>query len=277
MDKWKKLFGMIVWLVIIGLFVVNTFPFFWVLVTSFKPSSEIFGAGAFRVIAQNPTLSNYTNVMFERNILRSIGNSFIVSALTMAYVVAIASMSAYIISRFNFRGKALLMGFILTVSMFPQMILVGPIFNMFHSMDLLNSYWVILPYSTITLPIAVWIMVAHFKRIPLSVEEAARIDGCSVWGTLWRIIFPLAAPGVFTTAIMTFIAAWNEFLLAFMFLKKPIHQTLTVIPSRFAMLYMSDLPKTFAALTIIALPIIITYICFQKVFEQGLTAGSVKG
>ena len=141
------------------------------------------------------------------------GNSFTVSIIATLYVVLIASLSAYIIARFKFKGKALLMGLILGISMFPQMIVVGPIFNMFYKANMLNSFWVVLPYSTITLPSAVWIMVTHFRRIPISVEEAARIDGCSTWRTLWRVVFPIAAPGVFTTAIITFIASWNEYLL----------------------------------------------------------------
>ena len=266
----------VIWGVITGFLIVNLFPFFWVLITSIKPSSEIFGANAFRVIAENPTLGNYTVVMFEKNMLKAIANSFIVSSLTTAYVVAIASMSAYVISRFTFRGKALLMGLILGVSMFPQMILVGPIFNMFYRANLLNSYWVALPYSTITLPIAVWIMVTHFKRIPLSVEEAARIDGCSVWVTLWKVIFPMAAPGVFTTAIMTFIAAWNEFLITSTLNVNISYHTVPVainsLRTQFSILW----GEITAATVVVIVPTLIIVLLFQKQIVSGILSGAVK-
>ena len=206
-------FNPLTWLVIALFLLIMVFPFLWILVTSFKPGAEIYGREtAFRVLAINPTLGNYQTVL-QKGILSSVKNSLIVSSITTVYVVVVASMSAYILARVTFKGKRLLMGLILGISMFPQMIIVGPVFNLYYNLKVLNSYWVTLAYSTITLPSAVWIMVAHFKRIPLSIEEAARIDGCSIWQMLWKVIFPIAAPGVFTTAIMTFIAAWNEYLL----------------------------------------------------------------
>ena len=200
-------FKVVSWIFIIAFLLISVFPFFWILVTSFKPETEIFGDGAYRIIAQHPTLDAFKTVIFEKNILRAVWNSFVMSGFTTLYVIVVASMSAYIISRFKFKGKNLLMALILTVAMFPQMIIIGPVFNMYYSLGKLNSYWVCLAYSSIALPSAVWIMVAHFKQVPLALEEAAKIDGCSTWGTLWRIIFPIAAPGVFTTAIMTFISA----------------------------------------------------------------------
>ncbi|MDD4075762.1 MAG: carbohydrate ABC transporter permease, partial [Eubacteriales bacterium] len=208
-----KPFNKTVSTIIIVLFLaVMVFPFFWILITSFKPTEEIFGKTAFQIIANNPTLVNYSQVL-DKGILTSIKNSFIVSTVTTLYVVIVATLSAYILARCRFKGKTALMALILGVSMFPQMIVVGPIFNMFYKLNLLNSYFVTLAYSSITLPAAVWIMVAHFKRIPISIEEAAHIDGCSQWQTLWKVIFPVALPGVFTCAIMSFIAAWNEYLL----------------------------------------------------------------
>jgi len=272
----KKLGSIIGYFVIIAFLGISVFPFFWMVVTSVKPSHEIFGANAFRIIAENPTLGNYYTVIFDHNIMRAIGNSMIVSTITMLYVVGIASMSAYIISRFSFRGKSLLMGFILSVSMFPQMIVVGPVFNMFHQFDMLNSYWVVLPYATITLPIAVWIMVTHFKRIPLSVEEAAQIDGCSAWRTLWQIIFPLAAPGVFTTAIMTFIAAWNEFLLASTLNVNVRFHTVPVainsLRTQFSILW----GETTAATVVVIIPTLAIVLLFQKQIISGIISGAVK-
>lgn len=275
--KEEKHGARIVGLIVVALFlIVNVFPFFWVLITSFKPGSEIYGVQtAFRLIANNPTLGNYQEVV-GKGILHSVGNSFLVSSITTLYVVVVASMSAYIIARCHFRGKALLMGLILGISMFPQMIIVGPVFNMFYRFKMLNSYWVTLAYSTITLPSAVWIMVAHFKRIPLSVEEAARMDGCSQWGMLWRVIFPMAAPGVFTTAIMTFIAAWNEYLLTLTLNSDKNYQTVPVainaLRTQFTILW----GEITAATVVVVIPTLMIVLLFQKQIVSGITSGAVK-
>ncbi len=273
----RKLLAAIVAGLVIALFlIVNVFPFFWVLVTSFKPGSEIYGATtAFRIIANAPTLDNYVKVI-GKGILHSVGNSFIVSSMTTAYVVIVASMSAYILARFHFRGKVFLMGLILGISMFPQMVIVGPVFNMFYRFKMLNSYWVALAYSTITLPSAVWIMVAHFKRIPLSVEEAARMDGCSQWRMLWQVIFPMAAPGVFTTAIMTFIAAWNEYLLTLTLNSDKNFHTVPVainaLRTQFTILW----GEITAATIVVVIPTLAIVLLFQKQIVAGITTGAVK-
>lgn len=272
----NKAFNTISWIFIVVFLLITVFPFFWILISSFKPEAEIFGANSYRIIAENPTLENYRVVIMEKGMLRAIGNSFIMSAVTTFYVVVVASMSAYIISRFKFKGKSLLMGLILAVAMFPQMIVVGPIFNMFYKANLLNSYWVCLAYSTITLPSAVWIMVAHFNQVPLALEEAAKIDGCSTWGMLWKIIFPIAAPGVFTTAIMSFIAAWNEYLLS---CTLNIDEKIQTVPVRLS--YLKDQFTIFwsqiaAATVVVVIPTLLIVLLFQKQIVAGISNGAVK-
>ena len=272
----NKTFNIVCWIFVVIFLMITIFPFFWILISSFKPESEIFGANAYRIIAENPTLENYRTVIVEKGMLRAIGNSFVMSAATTFYVVIVASMSAYIISRFKFKGKALLMGLILAVAMFPQMIVVGPIFNMFYKLKILNTYWVCLAYSTITLPSAVWIMVAHFNQVPLALEEAAKIDGCSPWGMLWRIIFPIAAPGVFTTAIMSFISAWNEYLLS---CTLNINENIQTVPVRLS--YLKDQFTVFwsqiaAATVVVVIPTLLIVLLFQKQIVAGISNGAVK-
>ncbi len=149
-------------------------------------------------------------------------------------------------------------------------------FNMFYAADMLNSYWVVLAYSTITLPSAVWIMVTHFKRIPIALEEAAKIDGCSPWTILWRIVFPLAAPGVFTTGIMTFIAAWNEYLLTFTLNADKAYQTVPVainaLRTQFSILW----GEITAATVVVIIPTLIIVLLFQRQIVSGLVSGAVK-
>lgn len=277
MKSKKKSMTKAISIVIIAAFLaVMVFPFFWILITSFKPSSEIFGKEtAFNIIANNPTLTNYREVL-DKGILNSVKNSFIVATITTIYVVAVATLSAYILARVRFKGKGIVLGVILSVSMFPQMVVVGPIFNMFYKLDLLNSYFVTLAYSSITLPAAVWIMVAHFKRIPLSIEEAASIDGCSQWKTLWKVIFPIALPGVFTCAIMTFIAAWNEYLLTMTLNADKAYQTVPVainaLRTQFSILW----GEITAATVVVVIPTLIIVLLFQKQIVSGMVSGAVK-
>jgi len=273
--KTSKTFKTVSTIIIILFMLIMIFPFVWILVTSFKPSTEIRGEGAFRIIAQNPTTINFKTVI-EKGMLNSIKNSFIVSVITTLYVVAVSTLCSYILARCHFKGKNLLMAGILAVSMFPQMIVVGPIFNMFYKLDLLNSYWVCLAYSSITLPAATWIMVAHFKRIPLALEEAAHMDGCNTWQTLWKIIFPVALPGVFTCAIMTFISAWNEYLLTYTLNGDKMYQTVPVginaLRTQFAILW----GEITAATIVVVIPTLIIVLLFQKQIVSGMVSGAVK-
>lgn len=266
-----------VFYVVTALFlIIILFPFFWILITSFKPSSEIFGAGAFRVFSDHPSTQNYNAVLTGKNILSSIKNSLIVSSVTTLYVIVVATLAAYAISRFHFRFKNLLLGLILVISMFPQMIIVGPIFNLYTSLHLTNSYFIVLPYSTITIPMAVWIMVAHFGKIPISIEESAKIDGASAMRTLWSVVFPLAAPGVFTTAIITFIAAWNEYLLTATLNTEINMQTVPVAISFLRTQFQILWGEVAAATVIVTVPTMIIVLIFQKKIVSGLVSGAVK-
>ncbi|MEH6904163.1 carbohydrate ABC transporter permease [Neobacillus drentensis] len=252
------------------------FPFFWVFITSFKTSGEIFGTGAFRVIPKDPTFQNYMTILFEKGILNSIKNSFIVATTTTIYIIIVATFSAYAISRFHFKGKNLLLGLILAVSMFPQMIITGPIYNLFLNLKLLNSFAVVLPYSTITLPMAVWILVTHFNQIPSALEESAKMDGATTFQTLYKIIFPLAAPGVFTTAIITFISAWNEFLLTITLNPNAEYHTVPVAISFLRTQFEILWGQVAAATAIVTIPTLIIVLFFQRQIVSGLTSGGVK-
>ena len=272
----SKLFKAGCWFFIILFLAISVFPFLWILITSFKPEVEIHGTGAYNIIANNPTIQNYITVIVDKHILTAVKNSFITAISTTLYVIIVASMSAFVIARFKFKGKSILMGLILSISMFPQMIVIGPIFNMFYKLDWLNSYHISLAYCTITLPSAVWIMVTHFKQVPLSLEEAAKIDGCSTWGILWKIIFPIAAPGVFATAIVTFISAWNEYLLS---CTLNIVESMQSVPVRIS--YLRDEYSIFwsqitAAAIIVIIPTLIMVLLFQKQIVAGISNGAVK-
>ncbi len=275
MDKKSNNFKTMVLIFIALYLVVIIFPFIWVFLTSFKPTQEIFGEGAFRIISQNPTLENYANVL-KNGIFRSMWNSFVVASITSVYVVMVATLAAYAITRFKFRGKNLLLGIILAVSMFPQMIIVGPIYNLFMNLNLTNSYFVVLPYSTITLPVAVFILVTHFNKIPIALEEAATIDGATSMQILSKIVFRLAAPGIFTTAIIVFIAAWNEFLLTVTLNTNKAYHTVPVAISFLRTQFTILWGEVTAATVIVTIPTLIIVLLFQKQIVSGLTSGAVK-
>ncbi len=276
MNLLKKRSSLVVMFFVFLFLFATIFPFFWIFVTSFKTSGEIFGEGAFRLIPENPTLKNYISILFEKGILGAIKTSFIVSTITTLYVVIVATLTAFAISRFNFRGKNFFLGLVLAVSMFPQMIIIGPIYNLFLELGLTNSYAIVLPYSTITLPIAIWILVTHFNQIPLALEEAAKMDGATPMQTLIKIIFPLAAPGVFTTAIITFISAWNEFLLTITLNSEKEYHTVPVAISFLRTQFEILWGEVAAATTIVTIPTLIIVLAFQKQIVSGLSSGAVK-
>jgi multiple sugar transport system permease protein len=263
------------YIVLIVFLIIIVFPFFWVLITSIKPGSEVFGDGAYNLLTNNPTLENYETVL-GKGIPNSILNSVVVSTITMIYVVVIASMMAYAISRFNFKGKNLLLALVLAVSMFPQMIIVGPVYNMFMALGWNNSYWVVLPYATITLPLAVWIMVSHFKKIPISIEESARIDGAPSMTILWKIVFPVAAPGIFTAAIISFIAAWNEYVITTTLNTNASFHTVPVAISFLRTQFQILWGEVTASTVIVAIPTVILVLLFQRKIISGLVSGAVK-
>jgi multiple sugar transport system permease protein len=266
----------IMFFVIVSLYlVVIIFPFLWVLVASFKPTQEIFGNGAFNILAQHPTIANYINVL-HNGILKAMLNSVIVAGGTALYVVIVATLAAYAISRFKFKGKNLLLGLILTVSMFPQMIVVGPIYNLFMKLHMTNSFFIVMPYSTITLPVAVFILLTHFNKIPLALEESASIDGATPFQILFKIVFRLAAPGVFTTAIIVFIAAWNEFLLTVTLNTNKDYHTVPVAISFLRTQFTILWGDVAAATILVTIPTLIVVLLFQKQIVSGLTSGAVK-
>jgi multiple sugar transport system permease protein len=266
----------IMFFVIVSLYlVVIIFPFLWVLVASFKPTQEIFGNGAFNILAQHPTIANYINVL-HNGILKAMLNSVIVAGGTALYVVIVATLAAYAISRFKFKGKNLLLGLILTVSMFPQMIVVGPIYNLFMKLHMTNSFFIVMPYSTITLPVAVFILLTHFNKIPLALEESASIDGATPFQILFKIVFRLAARGVFTTAIIVFIAAWNEFLLTVTLNTNKDYHTVPVAISFLRTQFTILWGDVAAATILVTIPTLIVVLLFQKQIVSGLISGAVK-
>lgn len=251
------------------------FPFLWVFLTSIKPTGEIFSS--FRWFTTNPTIDSYKAALTNRPLLRYMLNSFVVSGLTTILALTFASLTAYSVTRLPIKGKGLILGLVLAASMFPQIAIISPIFNLVTNLGLRNSFFgLVIPYITISLPLAIWILSTFFQNIPHELEESAKLDGATPLQTFRKIVFPLAAPGVFTTGILVFIAAWNEYLFALTINSDDKWRTVPVGISMYQSQYSIPWGDITAATVIVTIPIVILVLIFQRRIVSGLTAGSVK-
>ena len=251
-------------------------PFLWLVLTSLK--SQI------QVEAIPPTwwpdgsLEFYTSVLVDHRLVDYMFNSLIVAGSTTLLSLVIAIPAAYALARLNMPGKSWILGGLLSLSMFPQIVIAGPVWRILEHIGGLNSHWgLVLPYITLTLPLAIWILATFFKELPLELEEAARVDGCSTWQTLSKVMIPLATPGIFTAAILTFIYAWNEFFFALLILTDPAQQTLPVGIALFQGEFTMPWGEIAAASVLATIPLIVLVLLFQRGIISGLSSGAVKG
>ena len=263
---------------LLAIFVVaSLFPFYWIVITSLKTPAEI-AQGTTSLLPGHVTWSNYISDFTQQNFVRPLVNSAVVCLSATALTVIIAAPAGYALSRTRMRGKPLVLGFILVAAFFPVIAMVGPLFIAYRRVGLLDTYpALIISYLIYTLPIATWLLSSYFSQIPKELEEAAMVDGSTRLGALRKVIIPVALPGVFTAAILAFILAWNDFLLALSFMTTPNMYTAPVAivslgQSQFQVFYnLID-----AAVVIISIPVALLVIFAQKRIVSGLTAGSFR-
>jgi len=254
-------------------------PFYWMIVTSFRPVDHTFDTN---LLPLPLTWDNYAtafSTQLGNHLLKAIGNSLIVCLSTVIVSLIFGVTAAYSLARLEFRGKSLLAGIILGASMFPGVALLSPLFQLFTNIHWNGTYQaLIIPSISFALPLTVYTLTSFLREMPWDLEEAARIDGCSRFSAFWRVILPLATPAVFTTAILAFIAAWNEYLIASV-LSTDATQTVTVAIAGFTGAQPHQEPYTavMAAGTIVTLPLVVLVLVLQRKIVAGLTAGSVKG
>ena len=251
-------------------------PVLWILDTSFSPGNSLSSSEGLRV--GDWTTEHFSNILSSDEFYTWVKNSLIVSIGTTLLGLSIAIPAGYGFSRYNFYGKSTIMFSFILVQMFPGVIIIVPYFILMKTLGLLNtSTGLILAYSVTALPLCVWMLKGYFDTIPRELEEAARIDGCTQFQVFWKIIIPLSLPAIAVTSLFSFLAAWNEFLLALTFNTSNDNYTLPVGLASFIS-PTKQLWGDFAALSIIAaIPIVLLFILFQKYLINGLTAGSVKG
>ncbi|MDP2603224.1 MAG: carbohydrate ABC transporter permease [Deltaproteobacteria bacterium] len=262
------------WVVAIAAF--SLIPFLWFLLTSWKSPIEISSIPP--VLLPSFHWDNYRSAIEDHGLLRYIANSAIVAGATTAISIFVASLAAYALARFNFRWGWVYLMLLLALSMFPQIAIAGPVWRLLSSLGWLNSYHgIVAAYISLSLPFAIWVLTTFFKELPHDIEEAALIDGCTRWQALRLVVLPLAAPGLFTAAILVFIHAWNEFFFALIILTYPAVQTLPVGIALFPGEYTMPWGEIAAASTIATLPLVALTLIFQRRIVQGLSAGAVKG
>jgi len=255
---------------------LSLLPYLWFLNTSLKTPIEITAIPP--KLFPSGSLEFYISAIKEYNLMHFVKNSTIVASLTTVITIFISICAGYALARLRIRYKGFIMGSLLLVSMFPQISIAGPVWRIMQSLGWLNTYQgVIFPYVTLTLPLGVWILASFFKELPEELEDAARVDGCSHFQALFKIIVPLSAPGVFTATILVFIYAWNEFFFALLILTEKKYQTLPVGIALFQGQYEIPWGEIAAASTVATIPLVLLVFFFQKKIIRGLSAGAIKG
>ena len=265
------------WVAVAAIVVFCLAPFYWLVNVSLKTGPDLSGAD---LVPPNPTLDNYQSIFKNDDFVHALGNSAIVSLTTTALALVVGSFCAYALARLRFPLKFALLALVLSITTFPPIAIATPVFKLWTDIGLFNTLpGLIIPYLTFALPLAIYILVSFFKEIPKDLEEAALVDGATRFQAFRKIVIPLAAPGLATAGILTFISAWNEFLFAVTLTSTPKART---VPAAIAFFtgsteFEEPLGTIAAASVVISIPLIFLVLFFQKRIVAGLTAGAVKG
>ncbi|MFC8589584.1 sugar ABC transporter permease [Streptomyces sp. NPDC003444] len=261
-------------LTLIAASVIAVFPVLWVLLTSLKPAKYAITTDFFK----ETTFENYTNLLRDTPFLTWFGNSLLIAGLTTVVGVFISATTGYAVSRFRFPGKRGLMWTLLITQMFPVAVLIVPIYNIMSSMGLLNQpAGLVITYLTIAVPFCAWMMKGFFDTIPREIDESGYVDGLTPFGTFWRLILPLAKPGIAVTAFYSFITAWGEVAYASAFMVGDENLTLAGGLQKFVNQYGAQWGPMSAASVLIAIPAALVFLFAQRHLVTGMSAGAVKG
>ena len=252
-------------------------PVVWILSMSFKDGDDIING---RFLPGTWTLDNYRTVFGTPLFTSALRNSIGISLIATVLSVMIATVAAYAIARLDFPGKKTVLSIALAIAMFPAVSMVGPLFDIWRSVGLYDTWLgLIIPYMSFTLPLSLWTLSAFFREIPWEMEQAAQVDGATPWQAFRKVIVPLAAPGVFTAAILTFFFAWNDFVFAISLTStnaaRPVPAALALFTGESQ--FQQPAAAISAASVVVTVPVIVLVLLFQRRIVAGLTAGAVKG
>ena len=275
------------------IFVYALFPFYWAFKSAFTPDGDLFKTPV-EYVPAHPTLHQFREVLSNHFFLRALLNSTAVAGSVTLLALVVGSLAAFALGRFRFRGRSATLYLMLSMTIFPQIAILGALFTMFTSFHVwfihLHLYdkgtgpflWaLIVSYMIFTLPLTVWVLTSFMRALPKDLEEAAYIDGATPLQVFWKVLLPLVAPGLVTTGLLAFIAAWNEFLYALSFEQSTHHYTVPLALVNFVGKSGStfEVPwgQLMAATVIVTVPLIVLTLALQRRILAGLTAGAVKG
>jgi trehalose/maltose transport system permease protein len=270
------------------IFIYALFPFYWAIRSAFTPAGDLFNTPV-QYFPHHPTLVNFRNVFSSSNFQRALLNSTMVAGAVTLLGVVIGAIASFALGRFRFRGRSAVLYLMLSMTIFPQIAILGALYTMitkFHvwfiHLHLYNSLWaLVFSYMIFTLPLTVWVLTSFMRALPKDLEEAAYIDGATPLQVFYRVLLPLIAPGLVTTGLLAFIAAWNEFLYALSFEETPNHFTVPVAIVTFTAgkgnTFQTPWGQIMAATIIVTVPLIVLTLLLQRRILAGLTAGAVKG
>src|ERR687893_934249 len=270
------------WIAVGAIVIFCLFPFYWLVILSLKTGED---RGESALFPPNPTLANYESIFNNGDFTRALLNSAIISLATTALALIVGSFCAYALARLRFKRKFAILALVLSITTFPAIAIAAPLFRLWSDMPLgLPELFdtipgLVIPNLTFALPLAIYILVSFFKEIPKDLEEAALVDGATYFQAFRKVVVPLAAPGLATAGILTFIFAWNEFLLAITLTSSSDARTVPAAIAFFTGSTQFEQPigTISAASVVISVPLILMVLLFQKRIVAGLTAGAVKG
>lgn len=278
--KKKRVKKIITVILVILVCMFALFPFVWMISTSFKPANEVYSKTP-SFIPNEPTVEGYTEMLTTQSSTfdfpQWLTNSVIVALLTTAFSMIIATLGGYGLSRFRFRGRGFLSYFILTTQVLPGSLLIIPLYVIMGNLQLLDTrIGLVAAYCTFSVPFCTWMMKGFFDTIPISLEEAARVDGVGRFRIFSTVVLPLTVPGLVATGIFSFINGWNEYLFASTFMKSYENWTLPVGIASFQGQYTTNWGTLMAGAVLITIPVVILFLLLQKHLVSGMTAGAVK-
>ena len=251
-------------------------PIYWILVTAFTTNDKLYSP-VLNLFPNPITLSQFRELFWDSPFLRQLRNSFYVSTITTLVSAVVGCMAAYAITRLRFKGRQLIARFLIWSYLVPASVLFIPLFSVVQRIGLVGSTnSLLLAYLTFTVPFCTWLLIGYFKTLPVELEEAAMVDGCSHVGALWHITLPLAAPALMVTTLFSFTLSWNEFLYAIVLVTNPVDQTVTAGIATFVGEDVYFWGKMFAGAILMSLPPVILYFVSQRWVVGGLTLGGVK-
>lgn len=267
----------VTYLILFIMICISLFPAVWMISTSIKDVTELFDIPP-EIIPDNPTFQNYITVLQNSKMLKAFINSVIVTVCVVVLTLLLSILAGYGLARYKFRGHKIMTIALLFGQMIPGVVLIIPLYSVFTKLKLLDTHFsLIIADMALTIPMGVIMLSSFFKSVPRELEEAAKIDGTTGIGALFRVVLPIAKPGLTSVAIYTFINAWEEFLFALNLSMSTKTRTLPIAIHFFSGEFTVDWGSTMAAATVVALPVLALFLLCNKYFIKGLADGGVKG